>query len=331
MKILITGATGFIGYNLVRFFKKQGHDVSALVRKPSKIDQLLDLGIKIFQVDFESLPNLKKSIIKADALIHLASLRGEWGWTKEEYQKTNIDLVNNLLEASLGKVDHFIYCSSVSVLGHFAKKPANETYPYAPVNNYGQSKCEAEKNVLKFCTKEGLPATIIRPVITYGPYDYSGMLTKLITLINSAKYLTVGNGKNRVHLLYIDDLLQGFNLVLQKLSSAGEIVVFAGNNPITINDLVEIISTTLNKKIPRIKVPRQAAKAIGFFMETLYKGGSFIFFGEPLITRSKVDIMTIDRCYDISKAKSLLGFEPLVNYEQGVRSTINWLERYGII
>jgi len=330
MDIVVSGATGFIGYNLIRHLSQRGFKVSGLVRNPGKASLLTQWGVTPIFADLQDVDKLRKLLRGADMVFHLAALRGEGPWTWEEVYRVNVKGTENLLKACLHQVGRFIYGSSVSVLGHFQHGPAREDYPYAPVNNYGRSKVAAEELVLRYHREQGLPVTLLRPVITYGPYDESGMMTKLIRLIHQGKYLTVGSGNNRVHLVYIDDLIQGLERAMTRSEAVGEAFIIAGEKPITVNELVSQVALILGKKVPSLHVPRRVARTVGFCLEKIFAVGASaripFFKKEPFCTRSKVDIMTVDRSYSIEKAKKLLGYQPQVGYEEGIPRTIEWLK-----
>jgi nucleoside-diphosphate-sugar epimerase len=231
----------------------------------------------------------------------------------------------NVMETAIPQgVKHFVYVSSVSVFGHPSHVLVREEYPCSPVTRYGKTKYESEKLLEEFRKKDKVLSTIIRPVITYGPGDTWGMVAKLISLINSNKYLTVGNGKNRVHLIYIDDLIDGLMLVLNKSALRGRTFILAGEEPITINRLVGIISALLGKRVINLHIPTWFAKLSAQSMEFLYK--LLGIHNEPLVTLDKIDIMCRDRAFDFRRAREDLRFAPKVGYEEGIERTVVWLK-----
>ena len=313
MNILVTGATGFIGANLVQRLLTEGYKVRVFLRNKEQKKLWNNKKIETFVGNFEDYQSIKEAMKEIDIVYHLAAIRDKWGTPKEEYFKVNVEYVKNLLEASKeSEIKQFIYCSSISVT----------TEPFCH-HLYGQTKKKAEKIVRQFQNK-GLPITIVRPVITYGPGD-NGMVYKLINMINKNRYLTVGNGQNRVHLCYIDDLINGFLLVLNNKKAFGQTYCFCGPRPITINDLVKIISNLLNKRVSAIHIPRFIAKIIAWWMELIYKILSLK--GEPLINIKKIETMTVDRCFDYKKAKKDLGYKPIIDYQEGLEKTIAWFEK----
>ena len=331
MNILVTGATGFIGFNLVKFLLNKGYQVSALIRNPQKAAHLSALNVTLINKDIRELDNLTNKTIKVDAIFHLAGLRGEGRGSQEQYQEINIGGTKKLLSVFGRRIQQFIYCSSVSVYGHHSCLPANEEHQCSPSKIYGWSKFQAEKLVQQVCLQQKIPMTIIRPVISYGPNDFYGMITKLFKLIDKQQFYMVGNGENRVHLVYIHDLIEGFYLALKKPQAEGEIFIIAGKRPIMIKDLLLLIAKELSRKVPKYKIPISLAKICGLFIEKLYALVPSVFSGEPIVTRDKIDILTVDRCYSIDKAAKLLGYSPKVDYNEGIKLTAQWLRNNKII
>lgn len=330
MKILVTGGTGFIGSHLTDKLLDANYKVTVPVRNESDLKFLRSQEADIKLSNMLERSDVNDIVKGVDVIFHLAGIRGSgWSFTDDQIHKINIGITENLLKASLGRVSHFIYVSSVSVYGHFKGGPVDEDSPCLPETRYGRSKCEGEGFISAFFREKGLPTTIVRPVITYGPRDAYGMVAKLIRLINSGEYLTVGSGKNRVHLVYIDDLVDGLLNVMMNPKAIGKIYILAGEEPITINRLVGLISLLLNKGVLPVHVPIWLARLIGLFMEKLYS--AIAKEEEPFITRDKVDIMTRDRFFSIHRATTELGYIPKVNYEEGLKKTVHWLRDQSLI
>jgi nucleoside-diphosphate-sugar epimerase len=325
MMVLVTGGTGFIGSHLVDRLVEANHNVLVPVRKESNIKWLPSHRVDVKEVDLLDLEAVKGLLKGIDVVFHLASIRGMgWSFEDEEVHRVNVGITENLLKVSLSKkVKHYIYVSSVSVYGHSNIGPIDENYPYSPVTRYGKTKYKSEMLVEGFYKDDKLPTTIIRPVITYGPRDTWGMIVKLIRLINSGKYLTVGSGENRVHLVYIDDLINGLISVVKNPIAIGKTYILAGEIPITINKLVGIIASLLNRNVPSLHIPIWLARLTGLTLEGFYRAISIR--KEPFITRDKVDIMTRDRSFNIGKAIRELGYTPGIGYEEGLKKTVDWI------
>jgi nucleoside-diphosphate-sugar epimerase len=327
MKIFVTGGTGFIGQHLIKALINEKKEVFALVRDKEKAKNLEKIGASIILGDLNSVDFLKKALKNIDIVYHLAAFRGEWYKGKqlewEDFYQNNVLTTENLLKASFGQIKRFVFISSVFVLGCPQKLPADESFPLKPETFYAKSKSSGEKMTLMW-SKKGLPATIIRPAMVYGPGDNYGMILKLARLIKRGIFPNIGWGKNYLHLVYIDDLVEGLMKVggEKPLSS---IYILAGEKPIAVNQLVNLIAQSLSVNITTFYLPVWLAKLACFLMERV------CFWGEPFMTRHKVDLLTKDQIYSIEKAKRELGYEPKIGYQQGIEKTIQWYQENGYL
>ena len=319
MKVLVTGGTGFVGGHLVRRLVKKGFDVRALVRKSSNIDNLKKLDVEIVLGDITDKDSVKKAIKGIEKVFHIGALFRQSGFPDSTFWEINVGGPKNMLEASLENgVERFIHCSTVGVLSHISNPPADETYPYSPGDIYQETKTEGEKLALKFFREEGLPGAVIRPAMIYGPGDTR--ILKLFKLIANRKFIMLGTGKTLAHFVYIDDLIDGFELCAEKSSALGEVYIIAGQEPITLNELVALIAKELNVPVPKLHLPVRPFQVLGSLCEAICKP-----FGiEPPIFRRRVDFFTKDRAFDISKARRDLGYHPKMDMVTGISRTIEW-------
>ncbi len=329
MKIFITGATGFIGQHLTRVLIIEGHQVFGLVSKKEKIKEVEKMGAEVVLGDLNSVSFFKNIFneYNIDIVYHLAAIRDKWGTSSEEYNKVNVQGTENLLKASQNKIKHFIFCSSIAAIGYPEKLPYSESSFCIPKNLYSQSKLEAEKLVINY-QKRGLPTTIIRPAVVYGPKDVKGMILKFSKMIKEKKFKIIGDGKNNIQLIYIDDLIKGFLRIIQP-KTIGQIYILSYKNPITLNKLEKLIADNLEVQFSSKHIPLWFAKPAGFLMENFYK--LFSFKKEPLVTTSKVDIISKNQIYDISKAQKELGFDPKIDYLEGIVKVLKWYKENGYL
>jgi len=330
-KVLVTGATGLIGSRLVETLAAKGYHVKSLVRKSSVSSNLRRLGIELAYGDITNKESVEEAVENVDTVYHLAAIRGERLLPKEEYWEVNVKGTENILEASCKKgIKKFVYCSTEGVLGWFTHPPADESWPYQPVGIYHQSKAEAEKLVKKYSYEKQLPATIVRPVIAYGPTE-KGTIFKIASMINKGIFVILGHGNFSLHIVYIDNLTQGLRLAGEKKSSVGQTYFIADETPIVFSGLVQIIAETLNVQTTKIHIPVWSAKLAGMMVENLYRILLRLNVGElgddPILTPMKVDILSKERFYDISKAKKELGYKPIMDTEEAIRSTVKWYKK----
>lgn len=329
MKITVTGATGFIGTHLVTALIEAGHEVACAVRNPSEAATRLPAQAKA--IPMEGMLAGRYPFPKADALFHLAAIRHRWGVSEEEYDSANVGLTRRLLDLSYGRIEHFIYCSSISVFGWPRKGPIDESYPYAPVNCYGKSKARCEGEVLNFRRRGGLKTTIIRPSITYGRSDPTGMMTKLGRMIDRGTYRTVGSGENRVQLAHVKDIVQGFMKALGNPNAFGRAYIITAPTPIRINQLVELVAREIGSSAPKLRIPLPLAYVAAMGLEVCYASGWKVTGRDPIITRERIQIMTIDRHYSIARAQDEIGYAPEYDYASGIKDFIQGLRQDGLL
>lgn len=317
--ILITGGTGFIGSHLVDALVSKEEDIRLLVRKTSNIEKFKNLGVDIFYGDITDKNTLKGIAKDVDIVYHLAGKVGEWGASDSEFIKINIEGTKNILNTSLeNNVNHFIFCSTPGVLGLTGYREAKEDLPYNPRGIYEKTKCEAEKLVMRFHEEMKLPITIIRPDFVYGPGDMRRL--KFYKLIKNNFFFMIGDGESFLHPSYISDIIYGFELVRNNRKAIGEVYNIAGPRPIMVREYLETIARVQNVTIPRFKVPKVFAVNAASFLEKI----SPVTNKEPLISQSKIDFLTINHGSDISKIKNQLGYFPKIEFEDGIKRTIDW-------
>ena len=174
MKVLITGATGFIGPHLVRKLMSEGHACRCLVRSRQRSALLERLGAEIIEGEITRAGSLEGVAKGMDCLLHLATLGHMSNFTVTEamFEAVNVrGTVNIMTEALKEKVPRIVHCSSVAAMGICSEVPATEESECRPHHPYGRSKLKAEHAVLDMVRTRGLPATMIRFSMVYGPGD----------------------------------------------------------------------------------------------------------------------------------------------------------------
>jgi len=330
MKILITGATGFIGSNLAKKLTEEGHEVTALVRKKSNVDFLKEIGVKIIYCDLADCKNLKKELNQIDIIYHLAGLKGGLFYPEERYYEVHVKFTENILDNSPKNLYRFIYCSSVAVYGNNFKKnelPVNESHPYKSYNLFSRTKLAAEKTVKRLAPIRNIPYTIIKPGLTYGPRDISSIT--LFRLIKKFSFFIFsGKGDNLIHPTYIDDLVAALLLTINSKKAVNEEFLITGKEITTTNQFISIISKILdtNIKIKKIYFSKFLMELISTTMDTLRKNFPIDF---PIT--KMVDFLVKNKVYDWSKAEKELGYKPKVGLKEGVKKTIEWYKAMKLI
>jgi len=319
MKILITGATGFIGKNLVLELVSKSHKVRCLVRKTSRkndINYLKKLKVELFNGDLTDKNSLKGMCRGIDIVYHLTGVLGGFNVSEKLISDVNIMGTRNVLEESKkSNIKKFIFCSSAGVIGPIVS--GNELSPYNPSNFYEKTKVGAEKLVLK--TK--LNYIVIRPEFVYGPMD--NHVLPLFKAIKNKRFFIIGSGNSRLHPTYIDDLTQAFIKCLDP-KIKNQIYMIAGEKAIKVKALYKLIAKKLNVKTNKILIPIPIITILAFILENSAK----IFKLNPIITMSKIRFFTENRAFNTSRARKEIGYKP-VELEKGFEKTVKWYKQRG--
>lgn len=329
MKILVTGASGFLGGHLIRELIKRGYSVTSMARRTSNIKKLEGTEIRYGDLlDESSLIEATKGI---DIVVHLAAYYTFSG-KKELYKKVNVEGTKSLCEAALrNNVKRIIYCSSTEAIGPVKNPPGNENTEPNPQYEYGRSKLMAEE-VVKSYRGKGLEHTIIRPTGIYGPENVNDVSYWFITSFANRSLVTrfiVGSGKNLIQFVHVDDVVQGFCLAIEKHEvSRNQTYIISEDRAYTYEEVYKILSEIFNTDPPKFHVPPLIAKLVVApigFAKRLMGDDNFMW------RSSTIDAVTCDRYYSIEKARTELGYVPKYNLRRGLEETVKWYVDSGMI
>lgn len=321
-KVLVTGATGFIGGRLVRALVAEGFAVRALVRDRSRA-ALED--VELFEADLLRPESLSGAGAGIDVVVHCASLLGKWGTDTRQIHDVNVGGTVHLLEAARREsVPRFLYLSAGGVTGPVVEREVDENYVCRPATPYEKTKLEAERKVLATARQPGFSATVLRPTFTYGPGDPHKV--GLFRAIKKGRYAFIGGGQSVNHPVYVDDLVRGILLAIDK-GRDGEVYIIGGERPVSKREMAYAIADALGVDRPGMSIPRWAASAAALLLET---AGRVLRF-EPLLTRSRVMMMADNFGYSIGKAGEELGYAPRVDLREGIAATVRAYLEAGIL
>jgi nucleoside-diphosphate-sugar epimerase len=325
-RILVTGGTGFTGSHLCERLAKTGYAVRALVRDPSRGAELSRWGVELVTGDLRDPASLAHAMQGIGVVYHIAALFRPENVSRREMWETNVQGTKNMLDAAVkGGVQRFVHCSTVGVHGDIKHPPANEETPYAPGDYYQESKTEGERVVLAYMAEERLPIVVFRPGGIYGPRDLRFL--KLIKAIKTRKFVMLGSGEVIYQMIYIDDLIDGILLCGTSEKAIGNVYILTGEEPVTLNQLVQAIAAVLSVPPPRLRFPVTPVYLAGLICELLCKPLGI----NPPLYRRRVDFFRKTRCFDISKAKRGLGFAPKTDLQTGIGRTVDWYRQQGYL
>jgi len=212
MKVLVTGATGFLGGALTRRLYSMGWYITALGRNVSKLKNLESEGMQVLQVDLKDKKNMSDVCKDQDIVFHCAALPSPWGNFEEFYQANVIGTRNVIQGCEEHKVKRLVYVSTPSLyFGYSSRMNVKETDALPePVSNYAATKILAEEEIDK-AFANGLAAISIRPRALFGPGD-TVIFPRLIPRLQSGRLPILGDGENIVDLTYIENVVDALLL-----------------------------------------------------------------------------------------------------------------------
>lgn len=318
MKVLVTGAGGFIGSHLVDSQLEKGHNVRAV---DLHLDLLNHLGghprLEAILGDITDQKLVKELVEEVEIVYHLASAHLDVALTDEHYRRVNVEGTLCLLEAALlAGVRRFVHCSSVGVIGDVEYPPADEITDCHPTNIYEKTKLEGERAALDFSRRTGLPVVVMRPAWVYGPR--CPRTSKLIRTIGKGRFPIFGSGKNMRHPVYISDAVRGLELCAEVEDIQGEVFIIAGDAPVESRQLVDVIGREMNIRTRPIHLPVFLGQWGGQALELLFKPLG----KQPPFSRRSMDFFLKHNAYSIGKARRRLNYQPQVDLQTGIRKTI---------
>jgi nucleoside-diphosphate-sugar epimerase len=335
MKVVITGATGFIGGAVAGRLAAGGAEVIALTQPGSPGERLRDLPLQRREGDITDPVTLAGVFDGADWVIHAAGLLGRAGVAEETYRRVNGEGARHVFAAAAearaaGRLPpdfRLLHVSSAGVLGPLRRgdgaTPVDETAPLAPSNPYERSKALGEQYAREFILA-GLPLIVARPEFVYGPGDTH--VLGLFRAIQRGMFFYVGNGGNTCHPTYIDDLVDGLLLCLQA-GRPGQTYQITGPRPVAFRELAETIAAAVGAPSPRRRVPRPLAWVGAAGLEA---AGRLTGRAAPL-SRTGVAFFSENRRSTYAKAQRELGYTPQVELREGVERSVAWYRGEGLI
>ncbi|RMG92947.1 MAG: NAD-dependent epimerase/dehydratase family protein [Chloroflexi bacterium] len=324
--ILITGATGFLGHNLVPMLLDAGYKVRALVRHSSDTGFLRELGVElVYANDICDAPVVTRACEGCRAVVHAAGLFRFWGHTNEFWQ-TNVGGTATILAAAeKAGVQRFVHISTIAVVGRTPRtRPIDETTPCFPQEPYQRTKFEGEQLALSYYRERGLPVIVLRPGAFYGPWGRYAFNRLFFEEPLRGWRIKVDNGRHITFPVFVPDVAQGIIRALDK-GRPGEIYNICGHS-LTHNEINAIVSDLAGIGHWRINIPRQLVLALARTWTAVSR-----FTGqEPFYPINMAPYVFQDWHVSITKAQQELGFEP-TPFAIGARATLEWYWEQGIL
>jgi len=312
MKVLITGAEGFIGSHLTEEIIKKGAYVRAFIHyNPfnnwgwlDTLPEKIKSKIEIFSGDIREAYNVYRAMEGIDVVFHLAALVGipYSYYSPESYVATNIMGTVNVLQAARDKkIYKIVHTSTSETYGSALYVPIDEQHPLQGQSPYSASKIGADMMAKSFYCSFKLPVAICRPFNVYGPRQSARAVipTIIIQLLSGKKIIELGSLTPTRDFTYVLDTVNGFIKIAESDTTIGEVINIGSGYEISIGDVANKIAQILNLKAKMVSKKQRKRPA-----------------------KSEVDRLLADN----SKAKKLIGWSPKIDLETGLRMTIKWFK-----
>lgn len=321
-RVLITGASGFIGYHLIEAAQKAGLEVHAAVRPSSDVSHLAPLRPVFVYPDYRSTEALTSFLEAGQYQYIIHSAGATRAKDSNAYNLINAEYTRRLAEAASQTnqpLERFVFVSSLAALGPLSyaeKQPITENTPPMPVTDYGKSKLLAEQYLAEI---KGLRTSIIRPTAVYGPREKD--LFILFKTLNSGIDAYIGRGAQRFSFVYVKDLADAtVKAVLQK-STANHTFNVSDGGAYNRYELAEIFSEWSGKKPVRIHIPVGLMSVVATTLEAGYTFSKNV----PVVNREKLKELTAQNWFcSIDAAQSQLDYRPKYDLKKGVFETLDW-------
>lgn len=319
----VTGATGFLGAALVTELVKRGQPARILARDEAKARQQFGDAVTIIRGDITDAEAVTRLVDGATHVYHLAGRLYHPATPAALYRQTHVEGTRTLLQAcqEQSQLRRIVHCSTTGVHGVTGETPAAEDAPFAPTNPYEATKLEGELLALQAFREQGLPVSVARPGLVYGPGDLH--LLGFFQSIKRGIFRVIDGGKAQLHPIYIDDMIAAFLLCAEHPAAIGRCYNIAGERPVTIRELAIAIASALDKQLPRGNIPlRLANLAADVFAVIPGLQGE-----RAPLTRSRVAFLTNSRVYDCRRVQEELGFQVAIPLDKGIRQTADWYQK----
>lgn len=325
-KVLVTGASGFVGSAIARALGRRGDEVRVLMRSTSVRTNIEGEAFEIAEGDMLDRAAMIEAMDGVRYLFHVAADYRLWAPDPEEIVRNNLEGTRAVMEAALATgVERIVYTSSVAALKPIAGMAVDETSRHSEqtvIGAYKRSKLVAERLVERMAG-EGLPAVIVSPSTPIGPRDVKPTPTGriIVQAANGGMPAFVDTGLNLVH---VDDVAQGHLLALEK-GRTGENYILGGED-VRLKDMLAAICALVGRRPPRLQLPRAPLYPLAWCSEAVarYTGN------EPMLTIDALNMSKYHMFFSSKKAQDELGFTARP-YQQAIADAVAWFRQSGYI
>ena len=317
-RIAISGATGFIGLNLVAELTRRGHDVRCLVRPGSNTAHLGRWSAPCEHLDLNDEAAVTRALAGCRALLHAAN---------DPLDPASISIRTVCRAAAAAGLEHLVFFSTVAVHDiHAGDHAIGVDAPARSASAYSGYKLEAERIVRESCAGSATAFTILRPTNVYGPWDLKGVLFRWFEAAGKHDLTLVGPGRNRIHLCHVHNLVELTAGVVANPAAYGKVYFAADARAETLRDILEAVCRTAGRDLHLLRLPPASVRLVKKVTGRVQHGWRPIRLPPKLAAHLSHDYQV-----DTRAAGRDLGFAPVHDLESGVRQTAAWYRSFGVL
>ncbi len=324
MKVLVTGATGFLGKALARRLHARGDEVTALGRNPAILAEMEREGLRPLRADLGDGESIREACQGQEVVFHSGALSSAWGPAAAFFRANVLGTRHVIAGCEAAGVRRLVHVSTPSIYFRFESRlevREDAPLPAQPANEYARSKQLAEVEIDRAFGR-GLPVITIRPRAIFGEGD-NAILPRLMSRLASGRLRVIGDGQNITDLTYVENVVDALLLCAETPETLlGRKYNITNGEPLPLWGLIRQVCAALGYEYPRRSIPYPAAMSTATVLEAI----SRILPGqpEPLLTRYMVGVLAKSTTLDISAARRDLGYVPRVSVQEGFERFVRW-------
>lgn len=329
-RTVVSGATGFIGRRLVTALRRQGAQVTVLVRDPGKAKALwMDGQVRRHRVDFSVGADIGAVCEGANTVFHLAGYAHAEDANDDTgsalHRTVTVKGTRALLnEAVRAGVQRFVFVSSVKAIGEGSDHCLDENCRVAPTTAYGRAKHEAEELVLEAGTTSGMHVAVLRLPLVYGPGN-KGNLPRMIDMIDRGRFPPLPDVRNKRSMVHVDDVVQALRLAVESPKANGEVYLVTDGRVYSTYEVLVLMRRALGKAEPKWKTPVGVLRAVAGMGDVISRvQGRPFFFNSVML-----DKLIGSAWYSSEKIERDLGFKPTQTLETALPAIVKEYRRKG--
>ena len=322
MKMLVTGALGFIGRHFLIATLVAGLPIAAMHRAPlprrsELVYELRERGVSFHRGNVVDKESLRSAMRGVDCVSHFAGAFRESKVSDDYFFEVNVNGTRNAMEAASERgVRRFVYCSTAGIYGSQVPGVVDESAHVNPANAYERSKVAAEDVVRTTAAKYGMEYAIVRPTVVYGPYD--ARLRKMFKSADNGRFPLFGSGSGRRHMVFVEDVADAMLRAAVLPQAAGQEFIIAGPRAAPLREIHAELARAVNRPRSGPRLPLAPMLALAAMTEDVCK-----FVGvSPPIYRRRMDFYLNDTAFDCTHARRVLNWTPAVDIDEGFRRTV---------